>query len=110
LIKRRKFLQRSLSLPTATTIAARVRFDPDYYDGKNGNVATLIGQDLVQVVKSRYRTLEEPEFWAIGGISSGGWGAFNIGLRRLNHFNILFSHTGYFTDDSGAVNSPQSFI
>jgi enterochelin esterase-like enzyme len=85
-------------------------WDPDYYDGKNGNVATLIGQDLVQVVKSRYRTLEEPQFWAIGGISSGGWGAFNIGLRRLNHFNILFSHTGYFTDDSGAVNSPQSFI
>ncbi|WP_448285318.1 alpha/beta hydrolase [Phormidesmis priestleyi] len=85
-------------------------WDPDYYDGENGNVATLIGQDLVQSVKSRYRTLEEPQFWAIGGISSGGWGAFNIGLRHLNHFNILFSHTGYFADNSGAANSPQSFI
>jgi enterochelin esterase-like enzyme len=85
-------------------------WDPDYYDGENGNVATLIGQDLVQSIKSRYRTLEEPEFWAIGGISSGGWGAFNIGLRHLHHFNILFSHTGYFSDSSGAANSPQSFI
>ncbi|HEY9618448.1 MAG TPA: alpha/beta hydrolase-fold protein [Microcoleaceae cyanobacterium] len=85
-------------------------WDSDYYDGPNGKIDTLIGKELVQVIKSRYRTLNQPQFWAIGGISSGGWGAFNIGLRHLNQFQILFSHTGYFTDDSGAANSPQSFI
>jgi enterochelin esterase-like enzyme len=85
-------------------------WDPDYYDGPNGNVGSLIGSDLVQVVKSRYRTLEEPQFWAMGGLSSGGWGAFNIGLRHLNNFNILFSHSGYFTDDSGSQNSPQQIV
>lgn len=85
-------------------------WDPDYYDGSNGKVGTLIGAELVQVVKSRYRTLNEPQFWAMGGLSSGGWGAFNIGLRYLNNFCILFSYSGYFTDDSGAANSPQIFI
>lgn len=85
-------------------------WDPEYYDGSNGKVGTLIGSELVQVVKSRYRTLEQPQFWAMGGIYSGGWGAFNIGLRHLNNFNILFSHSGYFTDDSGSQNSPQQFI
>lgn len=85
-------------------------FDPDYYDGPNGNVSTLIGSELPQLVKSRYRTLNEPQFWAMGGLSSGGWGALNIGLRHLDNFNIFFSHIGYFTDDSGPQNSPQVFV
>ncbi len=85
-------------------------WDPQYYDGDNGKVATLIGSDLVNDVKTRYRSLREPQFWAIGGLSSGGWGALNIGLRYLNEFHILFSHTGYFKDNSGEDNSPQLFI
>ncbi|MFB2969616.1 alpha/beta hydrolase [Aerosakkonema sp. BLCC-F183] len=85
-------------------------WDPQYYDGPNGKVGTAIGSELVQVVKSRYRTLPEPQFWAMGGQSSGGWGAFNIGLRHWNNFNILFSSSGYFIDSSGAANSPQSFV
>lgn len=85
-------------------------FDPDYYDGLNGNVGTLIGSELPQLVRSRYRTLNEPQFWAMGGLSSGGWGALNIGLRHLDNFNIFFSHIGYFTDESGPQNSPQVFV
>ncbi|BAY76037.1 putative esterase [Nostoc linckia NIES-25] len=85
-------------------------YDPDYFDGPNGKIGTLIGSELVQVVKSRYRTLEQPQFWALGGLSSGGWGAFNIGLRYLNNFHILFSHSGYFTDSSGSQNSPQQIV
>jgi enterochelin esterase-like enzyme len=85
-------------------------WDSDYYDGPNGKVGTLIGSELVKIVKSRYRTLNEPQFWAMGGQSSGGWGAFNIGLRHLNNFNIFFSSSGYFTDTSGTANSPQDFI
>ena len=85
-------------------------FDPQYYDGPNGKVGTLIGSELVQVVKSRYRTLESPEFWAIGGLSSGGWGAVNIGLHHLNNFHNMFSQIGYFTDQSGPENSPQDLV
>lgn len=85
-------------------------WDPQYYDGANGKVATLIGSDLVNEIKTRYRSLEEPQFWAIGGLSSGGWGALNIGLHYLDQFHILFSHTGYFIDNSGADNSPEVLI
>ena len=85
-------------------------YDPDYFDGPNGKLGTLIGAELVQVVKSRYRTIEKPQFWALGGLSSGGWGAFNIGLRYLNNFNIFFSHSGYFVDNSGLQNSPQQIV
>ncbi len=85
-------------------------FDPAYYDGPNGKVGTLIGSELPSFIKARYRTLNGPQLWAIGGLSSGGWGALNIGLRHLNNFNIFFSQIGYFTDSSGPKNSPQSFI
>ncbi|MDZ8242359.1 MAG: alpha/beta hydrolase-fold protein [Nostoc sp. ChiQUE01a] len=84
--------------------------DPEYIDGPNGKVSTALGDELVKVVQSRYRTLKNPDFWAIGGLSSGGWGAFNVGLHNLNHFSILFSHSGYFQDKSGPTNSPIIYI
>ena len=85
-------------------------WDPQYFNRPNGKIDTLIGNELVQVLKSRYRVLPAPQFWAMGGQSSGGWGALNIGLRHLNHFQVLFSHSGYFTDTSGPTNSPQNFV
>ncbi len=85
-------------------------WDPEYFDGPHGRIATLIGSELVQEVKSRYRVQENPQFWAMGGLSSGGWGAFNIGLRYLDNFNTLFSHSGYFTDNSGPENSPMKLV
>jgi enterochelin esterase-like enzyme len=84
--------------------------DPHYIDGPNGKIDTDIGDELVRVVQSRYRTLPAPDFWAIGGLSSGAWGAINVGLHHLNHFSILFSHSGYFRDASGAKNSPMDFV
>ncbi|WP_392533852.1 alpha/beta hydrolase [Nostoc sp. C117] len=84
--------------------------DPAYIDGPYGKVSTAVGNELVKVVQSRYRTLNNPNFWAIGGLSSGGWGAVNVGLHNLDHFSILFSHSGYFQDKSGPTNSPISYI
>ncbi|MDZ8225535.1 alpha/beta hydrolase [Nostoc sp. ChiVER01] len=84
--------------------------DPEYIDGPNGKVSTAVGDELVKVVQSRYRTINNPDFWAIGGLSSGGWGAMNVGLHNLDHFSILFSHSGYFHDKSGPMNSPISYI
>ncbi|GAB1542171.1 hypothetical protein NUACC21_48450 [Scytonema sp. NUACC21] len=85
-------------------------WDPQYIDGPHGQVSTAVGDELVKVVKDRYRTLPNPNFWAIGGLSSGGWGAVNVGLHNLNNFSILFSHSGYFQDKSGPENSPISYI
>jgi enterochelin esterase-like enzyme len=85
-------------------------WDPEYRDGENGAVSTAIGDELVKLVQQRYRTLPAPNFWAIGGLSSGGWGAVNIGLHHPDHFSVLFSHSGYFEDNSDAENSPMTFI
>jgi enterochelin esterase-like enzyme len=85
-------------------------FDPEYFDGSNGKVGTLIGSELPKMVQQKYRTWDNPRLWAIGGLSSGGWGAFNIGLRHLEQFNVFFSQIGYFTDKSGPENSPNAFI
>ncbi len=84
-------------------------WDSDYFDGEHGKVATYIGLDLVKEVKQQFRTIEDSHYWAMGGLSSGAWGAFNIGFRHLERFTIFFSHTGYFIDNSGPQNSPQIF-
>lgn len=47
-------------------------WDPQYLDGTNGQVLSAIGDELVQIAKSRYRTKDQPGYWAIGGLSSGG--------------------------------------
>jgi enterochelin esterase-like enzyme len=85
-------------------------FDPDYFDGPHGRVGTLIGVELVEELKRRYRVRPEPGQWALGGFSSGGWGALNIGLRHTEAFHTLFSHDGYYVDASGPDNSPEQFI
>ncbi|MGC1392869.1 MAG: alpha/beta hydrolase-fold protein, partial [Coleofasciculaceae cyanobacterium] len=36
-------------------------FDPQYFDGPNGKVGTLIGSELPQVIKSRYRALDSSQ-------------------------------------------------
>ncbi len=85
-------------------------FDPDDFDGPNGRVGRLIGVDLGAELKRRYRMRPEPGQWALGGVSSGGWGALNIGLRHTGAFHTLFSHNGCFVDASGPANSPEQFI
>ncbi len=85
-------------------------YDPAYVDGSDGEMDTAIGDELVRVVQSRYRTLPAPQYWAIGGLSSGGWGALNIGLHHADRFSVLFSHSGYFRDRSGSYNSPMLYV
>lgn len=103
----KKLLPSIMITPDGNDLRGRSRYyDPQYIDGSNGKVSTAIGDELVKVIQSRYRTLPAPKFWAIGGLSSGAWGAVNIGLHHLNHFSILISHSGYFKDGSGSQNSP----
>ena len=85
-------------------------WDPEYVNGQYGNVLSAIGDELVEEIKAHYQTLPDPRFWAIGGLSSGGWGALNIGLHYPQNFKLLFSHSGYFSDKSGRENSPIEFV
>ncbi len=57
--------------------------------------------DVVNEIDSRFRTLSERGSRAIGGLSSGAYGAINIGLHKNNIFAIIISHSGYFINQEG---------
>jgi S-formylglutathione hydrolase FrmB len=69
----------------------------EYVDGLPGNWATYITQDLVNEIDSNYRTIESAEGRAIAGLSEGGYGATNLGLKNPSEFGIIGSFSGYFT-------------
>ncbi len=87
-----------------------IALDPVYTDNTDERMITAIGDELAEEVQHRYRTKTQPHFWAIGGLSSGGWGAVNIGLHKPHRFAILFSHSGYFIDKNSREDSPMFYI
>lgn len=62
-----------------------------------------IAHDLPACVEKRFRTVRSRFGRALVGLSAGGYGAFNIGLRNLSGFGAVESWSGYFaaTDPSG---------
>ncbi|RSK27649.1 hypothetical protein EJF36_12600 [Bacillus sp. HMF5848] len=54
----------------------------------------LIVNDLVPHVDSTYRTIDNPDFRGISGVSMGGFGAYVIGLNYPNLFKSVSSHMG----------------
>jgi enterochelin esterase-like enzyme len=57
--------------------------------------ATFVSRDLVRTIDARYRTIASGSARAIAGLSEGGYGALNIGLRNPNEFRVLESWSGY---------------
>jgi enterochelin esterase-like enzyme len=62
-----------------------------------------ISHDLPRCIDRRFRTIPSRSGRALIGLSAGGYGAFNIGLRTLATFGAVESWSGYFaaTDPSG---------
>jgi S-formylglutathione hydrolase FrmB len=55
---------------------------------------TYIGNEVPEYVDSHYRTIPNRNLRAITGISMGGYGAFNIGLRNTGIFGAVGSISG----------------
>ena len=55
-----------------------------------------ITRDLVGLVDSQLRTIPEREGRCIGGLSMGGYGATNLGLRNRALYRSITSHSGFF--------------
>ena len=71
--------------------------DREYLDWDRGeNWPQAIAHDLVSCIDSRFRTRRNRYGRALIGLSAGGYGAFNIGLRHLDTFAALESWSGYF--------------
>ncbi|MFZ0040868.1 MAG: alpha/beta hydrolase-fold protein [Solirubrobacteraceae bacterium] len=62
-----------------------------------------ISHDLTHCIDHRYHTVANRTGRALVGLSAGGYGAFNIGLRNLQTFGAVESWSGYFvaTDPTG---------
>lgn len=62
-----------------------------------------IAHDLTRCIDRRYRTIATRRGRALIGLSAGGYGALNIGLRNLATFAAVESWSGYIsaTDPSG---------
>lgn len=63
----------------------------------------LIVHDVVRYVDSHDRTIADRSARAIAGISEGGYGAMNLGLKHVDEFGTIVSISGYFTADPAKV-------
>ena len=78
--------------------------DHEYLDLEpTQNWPQAIARDLTRCIDARFRTIASRSGRALVGLSAGGYGAMNIGLRNLSTFGAVESWSGYFeaTDPSG---------
>jgi enterochelin esterase-like enzyme len=56
---------------------------------------TFLARDVVNAMDQRFRTIPSGGARAIGGLSSGGYGALNIALHHPGEFRVIESWSGY---------------
>jgi S-formylglutathione hydrolase FrmB len=61
---------------------------------RSRNYETYIAKDLVGWVDGHYRTLARRDGRAIAGLSMGGFGAMELGMRHPDEFAAAASHSG----------------
>ncbi len=61
-------------------------------------------KELVPYIDQHYQTINNRRARAIGGLSSGGFGAMYVGLRNNNLFSYIFSHSGYMINNESIMN------
>ncbi len=65
----------------------------------------FIVTDIRTDAEHRYRTLSDPSGRAIGGNSSGGYGAVNLGLRHPEIYGSILAYGAYFDNWRGQLNA-----
>jgi len=63
----------------------------------------FVVSDVVHEIDQRYRTLAVRGARGLGGASSGGYAALNIGIHHPNTFGVLASFSGYFINNEWVV-------
>ena len=68
---------------------------------EDGNIGDSVGPwashiyvDMIEEIDSNYRTLAQPEYRGISGISMGGYGVFHVGVAHPEIFTSFASHMG----------------
>ena len=82
----------------ADCLAKKPPFNPgesaDSYCVKTPRYEDYIVKDLVADVDTHFRSLPEKRSRGIGGLSMGGFGALELGLRHPDLFGAVASHSG----------------
>ncbi|OXM87853.1 alpha/beta hydrolase [Paenibacillus rigui] len=68
----------------------------NWYNG-TGNFEDYFIYDLVMEIDKQYRTLDDPKYRAVCGLSMGGFGAFSLALRYPQLFGAAASLSGALT-------------
>jgi len=78
--------------------------DSQYVNTHGGfRAEDLIVHDVVQYIDAHYRTIASSAARAIAGLSEGGYGAMNLGLKHPDIFGTIVSVSGYFAAASTEV-------
>lgn len=59
-------------------------------------VEDYIASELPRFIDSTFRTIRSPNARALVGLSSGGYGAVNVGTKHQDVYRVMASHSGYF--------------
>lgn len=75
--------------------------DSEFIDSTDGKklTETFIYKNLVDYMDSQLNTKNESKWRVVGGLSTGGFGAINIGLKHQDKFGYIQSFSGYSTID-----------
>lgn len=70
----------------------------------NGNWEDFVVKDVVAYVDKNYRTKARKESRALVGLSMGGYGVLNLGIKHTDKFDVIYSLSPGLFDDSGLSN------
>jgi len=118
LIAQKKIMELILVLPDGNGRPGETSEWGNSFDGHQ-NMETFVATELVHYVDSKYRTIAEPAYRGIGGLSMGGFGAMNIAVHHPDVFGFVISLGGYYMAEGSVwgnnaasigANSPQDTL
>ena len=74
------------------------------------NMETFVALDLVRYVDQKYRTIAEPAYRGIGGLSMGGFGAMNIAVHHPDVFGFVIALGGYYRAEGSIWGGNAAYI
>jgi enterochelin esterase-like enzyme len=99
------------ALSADKNIAQSIVIMPDgeslwYVDSTADKWRTMFLNEMMPQVDGQYRTLADPKFRGLSGVSMGGFGAWSIGLEHPELFSSIASHIGALSFGMGGKPTP----
>ena len=76
--------------------------DTECVNSPRGNVETYLTTDVPNYIKSHFRVINNPDNWAIGGLSMGGMCSVMLTLLHPNVFHYFMDYSGEIGPEIGS--------